>query len=251
MTEIHAVTGAFGYSGRYIAAELLDRGRQVITLTGHPDRPNPFGEAVRAFPFNFEEPEKLAETLEGVRVLYNTYWVRFDYGETTFAQAVENTKMMFRAAKAAGVERIVHVSITNPTLDSPLPYFSGKAELEAFLADLGVPHTILRPTVIFGREDILINNMAYLLRRLPAFGIPGNGDFELQPIYVEDLAKLAADSGEKTGNETIDAIGPETFSFIELVRVLARTLGKRRLLLKMPPSGFLASRIYWVASPAT
>ncbi len=235
MTEIHAITGAFGYSGRYIAAELLQRGVQVITLTGHPDRPNPFGERVKAYPFHFEQPGKLTEALRGVHTLYNTYWVRFNYGETTFEKAVANTKILFDAAKAAGVKRIVHVSITNPSLNSPLPYFSGKAELERYLKNLGVPYAILRPNVIFGREDILINNIAFMLRRFPVFGIPGAGDYKLQPIFVEDMAKLAADAGAGTENVIVDAIGPETFTFEELVQMLAAGLGVRPMMVHIPP----------------
>ena len=76
--EVHVVTGAFGYSGKYIAQRLLDAGRQVRTLTNSPNRPNPFGPRVQAHPFHFDNPSKLAEALEGTSVLYNTYWVRFN-----------------------------------------------------------------------------------------------------------------------------------------------------------------------------
>lgn len=241
--ERHAVTGAFGYSGRYIAQRLLDAGREVITLTNSPDKPNPFGERVRAYPFSFDDPAKLAETLAGVSVLYNTYWVRFNYASSgqrgarsfSHAGAVENTRMLFAAAKAAGVRRIVHVSITNPSEDSPFEYFRGKAELERVLKESGLSYAILRPAVLFGKEDILINNIAWMLRRFPVFGVFGDGRYRIQPIYVDDLAQLAVEQGATAGNCTIEAIGPETFAYRDLVRQIGEIIGKRRPVLSIPP----------------
>ena len=241
-SERHAVTGAFGYSGKYIARRLLDAGREVITLTGSPERPNPFEGRVGSFPFDFDQPERLVETLSGVSVLYNTYWVRFNHRSFTHADAVANTKVLFRAAAEAGVERIVHVSITNPSEDSPLEYFRGKAQLERALIETGVSHAILRPTVLFGKEDILVNNIAWALRRLPVFGVFGDGSYKLQPIYVDDLAKLAVTQGGSREDVVIDAIGPETFSYRELVSTIGELLEiRRRWIVSVPPSvGYLA-----------
>ncbi|MEI8352246.1 MAG: NAD(P)H-binding protein, partial [bacterium] len=175
--NIHAVTGAFGYSGRYIAQRLLAEGRSVITLTNSVARRNPFGDRLRVVPFHFDAPEKLTESLRGVSVLYNTYWVRFNHADFTYDDAVRNTEILFRAAKAAGVGRVVHVSITNPSEDSPLEYVRGKARLERCLVESGLSHAILRPTVLFGKEDILVNNIGWALRRLPVFGVFGNGQY--------------------------------------------------------------------------
>ncbi len=233
--ELHAVTGAFGYSGKYIAARLLADGRRVLTLTGSPNRPNPFGDRVRAVPFYFDDPPALARSLRGVRVLYNTYWVRFNHRRFTHAQAVENSRTLFRAAREAGVERVVHVSITNPSADSPLEYFRGKALLERDLAESGLSHAILRPTVLFGKEDILVNNIAWTLRRFPVFGVFGDGAYELQPIYVDDLADLAVREGCSSENRTVDATGPETFTYRGLVETIGRIIGKRRSVVSVPP----------------
>ena len=241
---LHAVTGAFGYSGKYIAKRLLDLGHKVITLTNSVNRANPFNGRVKPYPFNFDKPEVLAKSLQGVSELYNTYWVRFNHKLFQHADAVRNTMVLFDAAKAANVERIVHVSITNPSEDSPLEYFSGKAKLERALIDSGVSHAILRPTVLFGKEDILINNIAWALRRLPVFGVFGSGESRLQPIYVDDMASLAVEQGAKRDNVFIDAIGPETCTYRKLVKVIGEIIGKKRLIISVPPSvGFIAGWI--------
>ncbi len=242
--QIHAVTGAFGYSGKYIAKRLLSQGKTVITLTNSLKRRNPFGGRLRAYPFNFDSPDKLAESLHGVAVLYNTYWVRFNHRMFTHADAVRNTKILFDAARAAGVERVVHVSITNPSEDSPLEYFSGKAGLERLLIESGLSHAILRPTVLFGKEDILVNNIAWALRHLPVFGVFGDGHYELQPVYVDDLAERAVEQGEMRENAIIDAIGPETFTYRELVETIGRIIGRNRPIISVPPGvGYRVGRL--------
>jgi NADH dehydrogenase len=242
--DVDAVTGGFGYSGKYITERLLAAGRSVRTLTGHPDRANPFGDRVSVFAFNFDRPAALVESLRGADTLFNTYWVRFARGRTTFDAAVENTKTLLRAAKEAGVRKIVHISIANPSEGSPLPYFRGKAILERTIIDSGLGYAIIRPTVIFGREDILINNIAWLLRRSPAFAIPGNGEYRLQPVFVEDVADMAVRAAREAGNAVFDAVGPETFTFNELVRLIARKIGSRARIVHVPPGPvLLASRL--------
>jgi NADH dehydrogenase len=233
---MHAVTGAFGYSGRYVARRLLEAGHRVITLTNTVPATDPFAGRVRRFPLAFDRPGDLAASLEGVKVLYNTYWVRFNHARFTHAQAVRNTRLLFDAARQAGVERVVHISITNPSRTSPLEYFRGKAELESALQDSGLPHAILRPTVLFGKEDILINNIAWMLRRFPVFGIFGDGQYRLQPIYVDDLAALAVRHGAGAENVVVHAIGPETFTFRELVTTIGRIIRHQRPLLSLPPA---------------
>ena len=238
------VTGAFGYSGKYIARRLLDQGHVVHTVTGSPDRENPFHGRVSASPFHFDRPENLVPALAGAQALINTYWVRFDHRDFNHSEAVNNTLTLFRAAKEAGVTRVVHISITKPTLDSELPYFKGKAELELALVESGLSYSILRPTVLFGEEDILVNNIAWVLRRFPVFTVFGDGSYRLQPIYVDDLAALAVEQAQASANTVIDAIGPETFTFKELVGAVAATIGKRRPLVSIPPSlGYFAATV--------
>jgi NADH dehydrogenase len=169
-------------------------------------------------------------------MLYNTYWVRFDYADFSHAAGIQNSLKLFSAAKQAGVRRIVHISITNPSENSPLPYFSGKARLERGIIESGLSYAILRPAVLFGNEDILINNIAWTLRHLPVFGIFGDGSYRIQPIYVDDLARLAVEAGQEQTDRIVDAIGPETFTYSELVWTIGDIIGKRRLRLSVSPT---------------
>lgn len=228
------VTGAFGFSGQEIANLLLARGESVRTLTNHPEPGSALSERIEVYPLDFEDIEQLRESLRGASVVYNTYWVRFPYGELTHAKAVANTKKLISAAEAAGVERIVHISITKPSLDSHLTYFKGKAELEAAIRNSSLTYAILRPAVLFGLGDILINNIAFMLKRFPVFMIPGNGRYRVQPIYVRDLAELAVEAGCRSDSYVLDAVGPEAYTYLDLVKMIRSVIKSRALLIRTP-----------------
>ncbi len=231
---LDVVTGALSYTGKYVARRLLSIGKRVRTLTGHPDRDNPFDDQVGVAPFNFQQPDRLVESLRGAATLYNTYWIRFSHGDVTFDRAVENSRTLISAAVAAGIRRVVHLSITNAAEDSSLPYFRAKAMVERAIVESGLSYAILRPTVIFGPEDILINNIAWLLRRFPVFAIPGSGHYRLQPVYVGDVADIAVDAGHQDSNMIIDAVGPEVYTFDGLVRVIAEHTRSRARIVHVP-----------------
>ena len=235
LSPFSVVTGAFGFSGRYLTERLLAKGERVRTLTGHPRKESPLYSQIEVAPFSFNKPEALVESLRGAVTLYNTYWVRFSHGDNTHAQAVENTKRLIDAALEAGVRRMVHVSIANPSLDSPLPYYKGKAELEEAIKASGLSYAILRPTVLFGPGDVLINNIAYLLRRSPVFAIPGDGRYRVQPIFVEDFADILFEQGHATLNVVMDAVGPEAYTYENLVREIGNAIGEPARIVRMSP----------------
>jgi uncharacterized protein YbjT (DUF2867 family) len=237
--ELDVVTGAFGYTGQYITRRLLDSGRRVRTITGHPKRANSFGNQVEIAPMDFSDRAGLVRSLRGASVLYNTYWVRFNHGRATFDEAVANSRVLIQAAGEAGVRRIVHLSIANPSLDSRLPYYSGKALVEKAIVDSGLSYAILRPTVIFGIEDILINNIAWFARHFSVFAIPGSGRYQLQPIFVEDLAGLAINSSQQENNLVLDAVGPEILAFEDLVQQIAIAVGAKPKFIHVGPRAAL------------
>jgi uncharacterized protein YbjT (DUF2867 family) len=242
-TQTDVVTGAFGYSGAAIARELAAAGRQVRTLTGHPDRA-PAGTGIDVRPLDFGDPGGLARDLTGAHTLYCTYWVRFPHRDATRESSVTNSGILFDAAARAGVQRIVYVSILHADPASPYPYFSGKGEVERHLAASGVPYAIARPAILFGESadrgaeaSILLNNIAWLLRHLPAFAIGGGGGYHIRPIHVDDLARLCVDLAARPGNVTVDAVGPESVSFKEMVMAIRAATGSRCVV--MPAPGWL------------
>jgi uncharacterized protein YbjT (DUF2867 family) len=186
--------------------------------------------------FQFDDPVALARSLEGAGTLYNTYWVRFTRGTTTFENAIANSQMLFHAARRAGVRRIVHVSITNPSIDSPLPYFRGKARVERALAEVGVPYAIVRPTWIFGgQRDVLANNIAWILRHVPLFALPGDGRYPVQPVHIDDVARICVEAAADDSDAIVDAAGPETLPFDRLVHAVRDAVGSRSPVLHVPP----------------
>ncbi|MGH7764719.1 MAG: SDR family oxidoreductase [Candidatus Dormibacteraceae bacterium] len=238
------VTGAFGFTGRFITRRLLAEGRRVRTLTNHPGRPGAEDIKVDVAPLQFEDRPALVESLRGADVLYNTYWVRFRRGKMSFGHAIANTRILLGAAVEAGVRKVVHISVSNPAEDSPLDYYAGKARTEAIVRDSGLRWAIVRPTLVFGAGDILLNNIAWLLRRMPVFVIPGLGHYRVQPVAGEDVAEIATWAAEQTDNMTVDAAGPDTVSYVDLVESIAVAVGRRpRFVYMSPRTTIFAGRI--------
>jgi uncharacterized protein YbjT (DUF2867 family) len=236
-----AVTGAFSYTGRHVAERLLKAGHSVVTLTNHPRDTAIAGHPVEVHPLDFSDPSRLEDALGGVDVLFNTYWVRFAHGRVTFDSAVRNSRVLIDAARAAGVGRIVHVSIANPAADSPSPYYRGKAAVEELVRASGLPYAIVRPTVLYGHGDILVNNIAWMLRHSPVFGIPGNGRYGIQPVFIDDYARLLVEvATARDGRVEMDAVGPDVFEFRELVRTIKRAVSARCVIVGLPPALALA-----------
>lgn len=246
MSQIALVTGAFGYTGSYLRQRLQAAGNTARSLTDHApddagrdadrDTARDTDHGVQVFPYTFDDEAALARAFEGVTTFYNTYWVRYAPGGTTYQRAVANTEAMFAAARRAGVERIVHLSITNPDPTSFYEYYRGKARLEEALAESGVSYAIVRPTVVFGGDDILVNNIAWLLRRFHVFAVPGDGRYRLRPVHVGDLADLCVRLGGERNDVVVDAVGPESFTFEELVGTLAAATGTRWWPVHLPPA---------------
>ena len=236
-----AVTGATSFTGRHIAQRLAAEGHDVRDLTRAPHSPHPLGERVSSIPLDFDHPERLTASLMDVDTLYNTFWIRFERGPITYEWAIARSRILFEAARQAGVRRIVHISVINASPDAPTAYFRAKAVVEEALIASGLAHAIVRPTVTFGPGDILVNNLAWTLRRLPAFGIPGDGLYPIQPVHVDDVAAVAIEAGATTENVTVDAGGPEILSFNDFVALVRRAVGSRALLLHMPVAASLAA----------
>jgi NADH dehydrogenase len=233
---IAVVTGAFSYTGSAAARSLIGRGFTVRTLTNRRQPVHDPGPGIAAYPLQFEDETALIDAMRGARVLVNTYWVRYPYVGVGFERAVANIGVLLAAARQAGVERVVHVSVSNPSLDSPLDYYRGKAQAEELVRGLGLSYAIVRPTLVVGPRDILVNNIAWFLRRLPIFGMPGSGAYRVQPVNLEDTGEIIAEAAMSGEDLTVDAAGPETLSFEELVRAVAVAIGRRARIVHIPPA---------------
>jgi uncharacterized protein YbjT (DUF2867 family) len=234
------VTGAFSYTGRFVARKLLDGGRRVRTLTNHPQRPGAQGIDVDVAPLKFSDRAALVESLRGADVLYNSYWVRFPHGGVGFGDAVANTRILMSAAAEAGVRKVVHISVSNPSLDSHLDYYAGKARTEEIVRESGLPWAIVRPTLIFGPGDILINNIAWLLRNMPVFVIPEMGRYRVQPVAGEDVAEIATWAAAQNENVVVDAAGPDIITYAEMVQDVAIAVRRRPRIVHLPSGLTLA-----------
>jgi NADH dehydrogenase len=221
----HAVTGATSFTGRFIAQRLAERGHEVRNLTR----------------LELADGARLATALAGTDTLYNTFWIRFERGPITYDWAIQRSRLLFEAARRAGVRRIVHLSVINASHDAPTAYFRAKAVVEDALTTSGISHAIVRPTVTFGPGDILVNNLAWTLRRLPVFGVPGDGRYPIQPVHVEDVAAVAVEAGALEENSTLDAGGPDVFTFNEFVSLVRGAIGSRAVVVHMPVAASLAA----------
>jgi uncharacterized protein YbjT (DUF2867 family) len=238
------VTGAFGFTGSRIAERLLAAGRGVHTIARRGPAAHALADQVRVEPYTYNDPQELRRRFDGVDTLYVTYWMRFPRSGVTFEPIVENVRRLVSAAADAGIRRVVYISVSNAAPDASTEYFRAKAQAEDAVRAVGIRHAIIRPTLLYGEGDILVNNMAWTLRRLPIFGIPGDGQYRVQPVHVDDVADLAVELGGGTDVVETDAAGPEVFTFDQLVGLVRSAVGSRSRLVHMPVNSvLLATRL--------
>lgn len=241
MPGLHVVTGAFSFTGAHVARVLLERGERVRTLSRRPDPGHPLADGVEFARLQFADEEELTRDLSGAGTLVNTYWVRFPRGETTWATVLDNTRTLLRAARSAGVTRVVQFSVSNASEASPYGYCRAKALAERELRESGLAHAIVRPTLIFGRGDLLLGNIAWTLRHSPVLLVPSGGRYATQPVSVEDVADLAVELAGRSDDVVADAAGPSVYSFRELVTAVRTAIGARTRLVACPPLAVVAA----------
>lgn len=242
IVAIDLVTGAFGFTGSRIASRVIADGRSVRTLSRRQPPPgHPLTQRVPSEPPAFDDPLALRRQLDGVERLFITYWMRYPGGGANWPALVGNVGRLAEAARDAGVRRIVYISVSNAAADASTAYFRAKAAAEELVRAAGVSHAIVRPTLLYGEGDILLNNMAWTLRRLPLFGIPGDGKYRVQPVHVDDVAQLCVRLAGSDDIVETDAAGPELFTFDELVATVRDAVGSRARLIHLPTSLVLAT----------
>ena len=236
------ITGASGFIGGAISHRLIGRD-EIRSLTSHPEK-NRFGERVQSFAYDFDAPMRMEEAFRGVDVFVNSYYVRFNYGRATFELAVDRTRELIALARLAGVRKIVHVSVSNADERSDLPYYSNKGRIERLVRESGLDYTILQPAIVVGPGDILVNNIAFFLRRLPVFTIFERGEYRVQPITVDAFADLAIEAIDAIdgphGHATLPVAGPRDWIFLDLVRAVHAAVGSRARIVHAPAALALA-----------
>jgi len=230
------VTGAFSNIGRAVAVTLLRRGWTVRTLTNR--QPGADDPRLDTSPLTFVL-EALVGALRGADALVNTYWVRMPEHGATFERAVANSRILVDAALAAGVARVVQVSVSNASTASRLGYYRGKALVEEHVASRAPSWAIVRPTLVVGPRDVLTSNIAWFIRRLPFVVVPSDGEYPLQPVVIDDVAEILADQVESSTCATLDAAGGERFAFRDYVRLVAEAVGRPARLVPVPPRAML------------
>jgi uncharacterized protein YbjT (DUF2867 family) len=239
---MNVVTGALSFTGRAIAEELLQRGERVLSLSRRDDPSDPLRKRIDVRLLRFDDT--LGTSLEGAHTLYNTYWIRFERGASTFDDAVRRTTLLFEAARRAGVRRIVHISVSRADAADDLAYFRGKHRLERWLAESDLEWAVVRPTLVFGPNDILVNNIAWILHRVPLFLVPRPVECLVQPVSVRDTARIAVDAAPGVIQ---DAAGPEVHRFDQLIRLIAGAVGSRARIIAAPRAVALACVAAWNA----
>lgn len=244
-----AITGASGFIGGAVTERLLarhgpgERG-SIRSLTSHPQK-NRFGDRVASVRYDFDRPERMDEAFDGADVFVHSYYIRFPYAGDTFERAVDRSAVLLDRAKRAGVRRVVHISVSNADESSDLSYYRNKGRQERVVRDSGLEFVILRPALVFGPGDILLNNVAWFLRRSPVFGVFGDGSYRLQPVELGAFARVVADAVTSTGTGTTTAVaGPVDYTYLEVVRAICAAVGSRAKIVEMPAS--LAIAASWV-----
>lgn len=248
-----AITGALSYTGRYLAARLLAKGHDVLNLSRRatPIALAPLSQrqadalAADRVALDFDDVDAMARALEGCDVVYCSHWVRFVAGDgDPHAAAAAANGRLFEAAKRAGVAKVVLMSHTRTSTSSPFPYIAGKAKAEDLLREADLNYAIARPCGIFGdtpEESILMNNAAWVLRRVPVFLVAGDGDHVFQPVHVRDAAALLEALGDPaTSGEERDACGPDAPTSLELFGALRDAVGGPGVV--VPARGLLSTR---------
>jgi uncharacterized protein YbjT (DUF2867 family) len=238
------MTGASGFIGGAVTERLLPR-HQIRSLTSHPQK-NRFGTRVQSVLYDFDRPERMDDAFAGADVFVNGYYVRFGHAGRTFEMAVDRTAVLLDRVRRAGVRRVVHISVSNADETSDLPYYRNKGRIERLIRESGLEFAILRPALVFGAGDILLNNIAWFLRRVPMFGIFGDGMYRVQPVDLDAFGALIAAAVEAPENGSVTAVaGPTDYTYLEMVRLIRQAVGSRAALVGMP--AWLALTASWLA----
>ncbi len=238
------VTGGTGFIGSALIRHLVEEGRKVrVLLRPSSDSPNlPPGIPLEIAIGNISDEKNLRSAMIGVDTIYHlagAEWqgVRADLNEIE----IVGIRAIIQAAQDADVKRIVYLSHIGADRASAYPVLKVKGIVEEFIRKSGIPHTIIRTSLVFGPDDHFTTALAKLMALFPIFfAIPGDGKVMLQPIWIEDLAACLSWTldRDEMKDQTYTIGGPEFISLSEVFLKVADAAGFRRKLFSLPPTYF-------------
>ncbi len=242
MARLATVIGGSGFIGRHVVRRLARAGWLVRAAVRRPNEAlflKPMGDVGQITPVaaNIRDERSIAAAVAGAAAVVNLVGVLYEGGRQRFeAIHAEGAGRVARLSKSAGVECLIHVSAIGADAASPSAYGRTKAAGEKAVRDAFPEATILRPSIVFGPEDEFFNRFAKLALLLPALPLIGGGRTRFQPVYVGDVAEAAVKAIDDPAcrGKTYELGGPRVFTFKELMELLLREIGRRRLLVPVP-----------------
>jgi len=244
MRTMILVAGGTGFIGSAIVRELARRGERVAVLSHRPERARDrFPDLqieVRAG--DARDAASLRAAVDGIATVISCMqFPNFPVenprkGHTFLEVDARGNERLVAAAQAGGVRAYVYLSGAGAAPDAPYHWYRAKWQAEAAIRASGLRFTILRPAWVYGPEDRALNRFVALARRLPVVPVIGTGRQRLQPVFVEDVARVVGDSlaNPAAANATFEIGGPEVLTMDEVLRTLLAVLGKRRPLVHVP-----------------
>ena len=222
-----AVTGGTGFVGRHVVQRLELAGHEAVSLSrrtgtdlGSPD------------------PAALREALRGCDAVVHCAGINREVGTQTYdAVHVRGTRALIDASRAAGVRHISVLSFLRARPDGPTAYHRTKWAAEALIRESGIPYTVLKAGVIHGRGDHMLDHLSHALYTFPVFGLVGMHEQPVRPVAVDDVARIleaAATGDERLRNQTIAVLGPDEMRLGDAVRLVADTIGRHPVYVRLP-----------------
>lgn len=237
------IVGSTGYIGRHLVRRLVELGERPRCLVRDPQKaarlfPNMLIEIVQG---DTTQPETLAAAVQGVDVIVHAGFMTADRkqgpGNRYEATNVQGTAHLIKAAEEAAVARMIEISGLGTRPDKPGSYMQGRYLAEKLLKESSLDWTIIRPSVIFGKDAPFIKGLSELIRSSPAVPLIGGGKIMFQPIYVEDVVSIILKvlaTPEHCSHATFTIGGPAYYSFTQIINMLAHAMHKKRLKLPAP-----------------
>lgn len=231
-----AITGGTGFIGRHLAEELRAEGHEVVAL-GSQASAVKAGPKKGALRIGLDDVDKLAEAFAGCDVVAHCAGINREIGRETYQRVhVEGTRHVVTAAKQAGVRKIVFISFLRARPECGSKYHESKWTAEEIVRASGLDYTILKPGVIYGKGDHMLDHLSHAFHTFPVFAFVGMKDQLVRPTAVADLVRVlrATVVENRLSRETVAVTGPEEITLRTAVQRVARVVGKRPLMFRLP-----------------